>query len=78
MDLVTLGDLGINSANIIPVIAIGGGLFVGVVGIIASTIGTTHKAKAREETRREMAAYVAEGSISPDDAERLLKAGERN
>ena len=25
-----------------------------------------------EESRREIAAYVAEGSISPDDAERLL------
>ena len=34
------------------------------------------KAKAREESRREIAAYVAEGTISPDDAVRLINAGE--
>lgn len=31
--------------------------------------------EAREETRREIAAYVAEGSISPDDAAKLMAAG---
>lgn len=30
---------------------------------------------AREETRRELAAYVAEGSISPDDAAKLMASG---
>ena len=30
--------------------------------------------KERETTLREMAAYVAEGTISPDDAERLIRA----
>lgn len=30
--------------------------------------------KEREQTNREIAAYVAEGSISPDDAERLIRA----
>lgn len=76
MECVTLAEW-VNSANIIPVIAIGGGLVVGMIGIIAGAIGGVNKIKAREETRREMAAYVAEGSITPDDAERLLKAGDR-
>lgn len=31
--------------------------------------------EAREETRREIAAYVAEGSIGPDDAAKLMAAG---
>ena len=31
--------------------------------------------RAREESRREIAAYVAEGTISPDDAAKLLAAG---
>ena len=31
--------------------------------------------EAREETKREIAAYVAEGSISPDDAAKLIAAG---
>ena len=31
--------------------------------------------EAREETRREIAAYVAEGSISPEDAAKLMSSG---
>ncbi len=30
--------------------------------------------KEREQTHREIAAYVAEGSISPADAERMIRA----
>lgn len=30
---------------------------------------------ARERTRREIAAYIAEGSITPEQGERLFKAG---
>lgn len=29
---------------------------------------------ARERTRREIAAYIAEGTMTPDQGERLLKA----
>lgn len=36
-----------------------------------TTIMTTH---ARERTRREIAAYIAEGTISPEQGERLLRA----
>jgi hypothetical protein len=31
--------------------------------------------RARERTRRELAAYVAEGTMTADEAERLLNAG---
>lgn len=32
---------------------------------------------ARERTRREIAAYIAEGSMTPEQGERLMKSGER-
>lgn len=34
------------------------------------------RSTAREKTRREIAAYIAEGSMSPEQGERLMKAGE--
>jgi hypothetical protein len=59
----------------IPVIAITGGLFLGFISIICKTIRRTAEVKHKEESRREIAAYVAEGSMSPDDAYKLLSAG---
>ncbi len=32
---------------------------------------------ARERTKREIAAYIAEGSMTPEQGERLIKAGKR-
>jgi hypothetical protein len=63
------------AAIMIPIIAVGGGLCVGMVSIVAKAIRRTAETKHREESRREIAAYVAEGSISPDDAYKLLSAG---
>jgi hypothetical protein len=59
----------------IPVIVITGGLFLGFVGMICKTIRKSAETRHKEESRREIAAYVAEGSISPDDAFKLLSAG---
>ena len=59
----------------IPIIAVGGGLTLGLVGIVAKSFRKAAESKHREESRREIAAYVAEGSISPDDAYKLLSAG---
>lgn len=47
---------------------------VPVIGIIASAASSSAKNKDREQTRRELAAYVAEGSMTADEAERILKA----
>ena len=33
------------------------------------------KTRAREASRREIAAYIAEGTMSPDDGVRLMDAG---
>ncbi len=58
----------------IPIVAIAGGICYGIVSLIAGVIRSTAHRKHFEESRREIAAYVAEGSIKPEDAERLLKA----
>jgi hypothetical protein len=56
--------------NLIPIIAIVMGCTIAIVAILASMVTNNQ----REKTRREIAAYVAEGSISPDDAERMMRA----
>ena len=60
--------------EMIPIVAIVGGLGVAVVAIIAGTIKGSLDRKQIEESRREIAAYVAEGSMTPEDAERILAA----
>lgn len=45
-----------------------------LAGMTLKAITTMVSGFARERSRREIAAYVAEGSISPEQGERLLKA----
>lgn len=49
---------------------------VGIVAIIFGTVSSMVKSTAREKTRREIAAYIAEGSMTPEQGEKLLKAGQ--
>lgn len=53
----------------------GGGIMIAVIAILSGAVRRTIVGRQRELTRRELAAYVAEGSMSADDAERLLTAG---
>lgn len=64
------------SDGVIPIVAIGVGGMVGSVFIISHSIRRSIDRKQREESRRELAAYVAEGTMTPENAERLLRAGE--
>lgn len=41
-----------------------------VFGAVKSMVNSSH----RERTRREIAAYIAEGSMTPEQGERLMKA----
>ncbi len=43
--------------------------------IVFGTFASVAKARAFERSRRKIAAYVAEGSIAPDDAKRLISCG---
>ncbi len=49
-----------------------------VLIILIRTVASVAKTSAKERTRREIAAYIAEGSMSPEQGERLLKAGPRD
>jgi len=58
-------------------LAVIGGFVVGGILLYAliDTIGRAQRTKQSELSRREIAAYVAEGSMTPETAERLLTAG---
>jgi len=45
------------------------------IGMIAMATARAMIGRSRERTRRELAAYVAEGSMTADEAERILAAG---
>ncbi|MCP3905660.1 MAG: hypothetical protein GY715_18695 [Planctomycetes bacterium] len=71
LELMRRGDL-------LPVIAIVGGLTVGAIWIIAATWHSTVTARAKQSTKREIAAYVAEGTMDPKTAVALIQAGEKS
>lgn len=58
----------------VAIMAVGGGITIALVSIIAGAIRTTLKVRARELTKREVAAYIAEGSMKPEDGERILRS----
>jgi hypothetical protein len=45
-----------------------------VVGAVVKGITAICTTSARERSRREIAAYIAEGSMTPDQGERLIRA----
>ena len=64
-----------DSNEFIAFVAIVLGCMPGMVAIVSGAIAAVVRTRAREQTRRELAAYVAEGSIDPDKAIALLNAG---
>jgi len=61
----------LNQDVLIPIlIATGVVMLVGIKSL-ASVIKST----AKERTRREIAAFIAEGSMTPEQGERLMRAG---
>ena len=59
----------------IPVVAIVGGCLVGMTAIIGGAASSIFRSRAREQTKRELAAYVAEGLLDPDKAVSMMNAG---
>ncbi len=52
-------------------------IFIGAIaitGIVAGTGSWYAVEKQKQKTKRDLAAYMAEGSISPEDAERIIRA----
>lgn len=56
---------------LMPILIAGGIVLVALFKTVASVI----KSVAREKTRREIAAFIAEGSMTPEQGERLMKSG---
>ena len=77
MAFTTLADLSnlFANGNIVPTVAIICGTTVGGLIVVSGIISGVRKTRQREQTKREIAAYIAEGSISPEDARVLLEAG---
>ncbi|MGD9693253.1 MAG: hypothetical protein AB7G17_09030 [Phycisphaerales bacterium] len=67
-------DMPLSGEEILKLVAISGGLLIAALAIIFGSTKSMVKAKEREQTKRELAAYVAEGSMRPEDAEKILKA----
>ena len=59
--------------DLVTPIAVGGSFVLVITLCIAATVRSILATKHREETKRELAAYVAEGSITPEDAARILQ-----
>lgn len=47
---------------------------IAISGIVMGCLASIIRSVTRERTRREIAAYIAEGSMTPEQGERLLKA----
>lgn len=65
----------LSGANAVPVLAIVIGCSVGVIAIITCACQAVSVNKEREKTKREIAAYVAEGTIDPQTAVTMMNAG---
>jgi hypothetical protein len=65
----------INRNNLIPVLAISLGCLIAIISIVSCTIRGIMVSRAKEQTKRELAAYVAEGSLDPDKAVAMINAG---
>jgi hypothetical protein len=61
--------------GVIPIVIFGVGGVIAITAIVFNTVKGMVNSANREKSRREVAAYVAEGSITPEDAERILNAG---
>lgn len=66
-----------NGGEDIATIAVCGGLAIAIISIIMGTVKSTTRTKEREQSRREIAAYIAEGSMTPEDGRKLMDAGGR-
>lgn len=64
--------------QLIPVIAIVGGLSIAAISIVCSAVRGIFVSRAREQTKRELAAYVAEGTIEADKALAMINAGKKS
>jgi hypothetical protein len=61
--------------NLIPILAIAGGISVAIISIVVGGIRGVFETRSREASRREIAAFIAEGAMTPEQGEKLMAAG---
>tara|TARA_Y100000815_G_scaffold255713_1_gene262815 strand:- start:5 stop:217 length:213 start_codon:yes stop_codon:yes gene_type:complete len=66
-----------SDATVVPIVAMGLGTLIVVISIIFGVVKRIVVSRATETSRREIAAYVAEGAMTAEEGERLLQAGKR-
>ena len=59
----------------LPVLTIGCGTLIALLSITLSLVRSMVVSTAKEKTKRELAAYVAEGTLDPDKAVAMINAG---
>lgn len=57
---------------LIPIIAIGGGFLVAIIAIVFEALRGISVNTERHKSLREISAYIAEGSMTPEEGEKLL------
>lgn len=70
-------NLATDFEGLVKLIAVAGGLGVAMIWVIFSAVKAMVIGSEKEATRREVAAYVAEGSMTPDDAAKIIEAGKK-
>lgn len=70
-----MGSNFLSALSIIGIVAVAGSLLIALIQVFASLIRDTVRTRHQELSRREIAAYIAEGAMTPDEGERLMNAG---
>ena len=65
----------IDDGTLIPLAGMAGGFIIAIVAITVGAAKSIARSRAQEASRREIAAYIAEGSMTPEEGARLLEAG---
>ncbi|GEM_PF-1396084 len=68
----------VESENMAVLVVFAAGAIIAVTAILAGVARKILIVRTRERTRQEVAAYVAEGTMTADEGERLLNAGTKN
>ena len=64
-----------STGNVALILIFGGAFLTAIVAVVAGVSQKVLVSRNRERTRQEIAAYVAEGTMTADEGERLLQAG---
>ena len=74
-ELIDFSSFEFDPDDAIPLLAVGGGLLFMFFAMLFHGAKAIFMNRAREASRREIAAYIAEGSMTAEEGERLLNAG---